>query len=397
MADSSASQGGSHGPHELERDLLYRKRKKKGKFTVMVPPAPVSAGPLVDTHAHFGAIDAPLALARAAFWGLDFICCITEPDNDAPRVYAQLDEWRERAADLLPSLIEASEAVLDARDDDRSAQVSALLQERKTADLAIPHVRLAIGCHPHTSRRWNDHIEALMYQALADPRTCAVGEVGLDYFYDLSPRRTQKNVFRRQVRLAKECGVPVFLHIRDGEDGSDAHADALAILNEEGVPEAGVILHCCSLPPERLQPWVDAGAFIAYGGIVTFTKQDEARAGVALVPDNRLLFETDSPYMAPHPLRGNQCAPDFVRWTAGQVAEVRGCSAPADERALFAQVHANALGLQDRPATRWQRQHAALAGPLQPVYAEHDEDDENISDEEILGDAASAPSDAAGR
>lgn len=397
MAESSAPQNHSSGPHVLERDLLYRKRKKKGKFTVMVPPAPLSAGPLIDTHAHFGAIDAPLALARAAFWGLDFICCITEPDNDAPRVYAQLDAWRAQAAELLPDLIGSSEAVLAARDDERSAQMSALLQERKAADMAIPRVRLAIGCHPHTSRRWNARIEALMYRALADPRTCAVGEVGLDYFYDLSPRRTQKDVFRRQIRLAGECGVPVFLHIRDGEDGTDAHADALAILRQEGMPEAGVILHCCSLPPDRLRPWIEAGAYIAYGGIITFTKQDQARAGAVLVPDDRLLFETDSPYMAPHPLRGNQCAPDFVRWTAGRVAEVRGCASPADERALFARVHANALGLQDRPATPWQRAHAALAGPLQPVYAEHDEDDENISDEEIVGAATPQGSTASTR
>lgn len=398
MGDSSTSTAQSGRPHGLERDLLYRKRKKKGKFTVMVPPAPLSAGPLVDTHAHLGAIDAPLALARAAFWNLDFICCITEPDNDAPRVYAQLDQWGEQAAALLPELIESSESVLADRDDDNSKQMARLLAERREDPMPIPQVRLAIGCHPHTSRRWNADVEALMYRALADPRTCGVGEIGLDYFYDLSPRRTQQEVFRRQVRLAKECGMPVFLHIRDAENGGgenagepgglsragDAHADALAILQEEGLPPAGVILHCCSLPPERLRPWIEAGAFIAYGGIATFTTQDAARAGAASVPLSRLLFETDSPYMAPAPLRGNQCAPDFVCWTAGRVAAVQGCADEMAERALFAQVHRNALGLQNRPATEWQQSHTHLRGPLQPVYAEHGEDDEDIDDTEIL-------------
>lgn len=421
LAENENSQAASHRPHGLERDVLYRKRKKKGKFTVMVPPAPLSTGALVDTHAHLGAIDAPLALARAAFWGLDFLCCITEPDNDAPRVYAQLDAWREQAAELLPRLVESSRAVLAEWTDEHSASMLRLLEQRAAEPMPIPRVRLAIGCHPHTSRRWNADLEALMYRAAADSRTCAIGEIGLDYWYDLSPRETQQRVFRRQVRLAKECGLPVFLHIRDAGDDSEsaspsegaasgtviadgqaplgegnAHADALAILQQEGLPPAGVILHCCSLPPARLQPWIDAGAFIAYGGITTFPKQQEARDGAARVPVDRLLFETDSPYMAPHPLRGNQCAPDFVRWTAGRLAQERGCADdPAAEQAFFAQVHANALGLQDRPPTPWQREHAASCAPLVPVYAEYVEDEDDVSDEELPGAAGNRETDNA--
>jgi TatD DNase family protein len=365
----------SSTPHALERDLLYRKRKKKGKFSVAVPPIPLPEAPLADTHAHLGALDAPLALARAAFWGFDFICCITEPDNDAPRVYRDLPKWREQAAELLPELITATDEVLAARSDPASQAMRELLEERRSQALGIPRVRLAIGCHPHTSRRWDERLEALERQALADPRTCAVGEIGLDYFYDMSPRETQERVFREQLRLANEAGVPVFLHIRD------AHEDALAILQEEGFPEAGTILHCCSLPPKELEPWIDAGCFIAYGGIATFNSQDAAREGVRLVPHDRLLFETDSPYMAPNPLRGNQCYPDFSLWTALRLSEVRGQVPGAARRGFLEEVHANALGLQDRPATDWQQRYVSLVGPLEPLYSERS-DGEGESDEE---------------
>lgn len=383
MSEAAAQGALAHStPVAPERDLLYRKRKKKGKFSVAVPPLPLLEGPFVDTHAHLGAVDAPLALARAAFWGMDFLCCITEPDNDAPRVYRELDTWRHQAEELLPELLRATDDVLAQRTDDASRQMRALVDERReTGGFAIPHVRLAIACHPHTSRRWNADLEALMRRALADPRTCAVGEAGLDYYYDLSPRETQIRVFRAQIRLAKEAGVPLFLHIRD------AHDDALAVLREEGFPQAGTILHCCSLPPDELAPWVEAGCFIAYGGITTFAKSDAARDGVRMVPADRILLETDSPYMAPVPLRGNDCYPDFAQWTARLLAEVRGCAPGQARHAFLVQMHENALGLQDRPATDWQRAHATEAGPLDPVYPEHAEEEEDGSE----GGCASAP------
>lgn len=369
MSETAVQGAGEHSaPVAPERDVLYRKRKKKGRFSVAVPPLPLLEGPIADTHAHLGAVDAPLALARAAFWGMDFLCCITEPDSDAPRVYRELDAWRQQAKELLPKLLCATDAVLSRQTDDASRQMRALVEQRKAeGGFTIPRVRLAIACHPHTSCRWNDDLEALMRRALADPRTCAVGEAGLDYYYDLSPRETQIRVFRTQIRLAKEAGVPLFLHIRD------AHKDALAVLREEGFPEAGTILHCCSLPPDELAPWVEAGCFIAYGGITTFAKSDAARDGVRTVPADRILLETDSPYMAPVPLRGNDCYPDFAQWTARCLADVSGCAPGEPRRAFLAQMHANARGLQDRPATAWQRAHAADAGPLDPVYPEHTE------------------------
>lgn len=369
-------------PAAAERDLLYRKRKKKGRFSVAVPPAPPLEAPIADTHAHLGAIDAPLALARAAFWGMDFICCITEPDGDAPRVYRQLDEWRRQAGELLDVLPAASDEALAQRSDDGARQMRALLDERQaTGGFAIPQVRLAIGCHLHTARRWNADLQALMRRALADPRTCAIGEVGLDYYYDLSPRETQIRVFRAQIRMAHEAGVPLFLHIRD------AHDDALAVLREEGFPAAGTILHCCSLPPDQLAPWVEAGCYIAYGGIATFAKSDAARLGAATVPADRILLETDSPYMAPIPLRGNECYPDFAQWTARRLAEVRGCPPGPARRAFLVQLHENALGLQNRPATAWQASHAAQAGPLAPVYAEREEDGSGAGADGFASDA----------
>lgn len=370
----------SGGPHAPEHDLLFRKRKKKGRFSVALPEAPLPNVPLADTHAHLGAINAPLALARAAFWGFDFICCITEPDHDAPRVYRELGAWQHAAARLLPALIEATDKVLATRDDPASQAMQRLLADRPAQDCRIPQVRVAIGCHPHTARRWNDDLLALERQALVDPRTCAVGEIGLDYYYDLSPRPIQQQVFRTQLRLAKEAGLPVFLHVRD------AHDDALAILQEEGFPQAGTILHCCSLPPDKLAPWIAAGCYIAYGGILTFGTQDVAREGARTVPHDRLLLETDSPYMAPHPLRGNQCYPDFSLWTALRLCEICGQDAPGDKEAFLETLHANALGLQNRPPTAWQQAHASLAGPLPSLYPEEgsEEDDGTAGTEECI-------------
>ncbi len=210
-----------------------------------------------------------------------------------------------------------------------------------------------MGCHPHNAKFYNDSLEADLRALLMDPRVSALGEIGLDYHYDFSPRDDQRDAFRRQIRLAKECGLPIALHLRE------AHDEALAIMREEGFPEAGTLLHCFNLDWATLEPWVEADCYVAFGGALTFKNADDTREAAARVPANRLLTETDAPYMTPEPMRGMTCLPDHVLFTAACLTEVRGCEPGAAREAFLAQLMDNARALLDRPATAWQKSKGA--------------------------------------
>lgn len=339
------------------RDALFRKKRKTG-WSYVESPYPVLEAPIADTHAHLLLLsDAPLSLARCAVHGVDFVCTIVDAYEDGDATYRLLDEWRGEALRILPDVFEATRAASAA---ERAAAPSG--HEGMSADewranrcpcaqVSIPQVRIAAGVHPHNALHWDARVEASLRRMLADPRTCALGEVGLDYHYDLSPRDVQREVFRRQVALAHECGLPLVLHMRD------AHDDGFEILEQEGWPEAGVLLHCCSVGPDELSRWAERGCYVAFGGAVTFSRSDDLRASAAVVDDARLLTETDAPYMAPVPFRGLECAPEFTVFTAAYLAEVRGIE-PGEGRAAFlSALHDNALGLLDRAATPWQLAH----------------------------------------
>ena len=152
----------------------------------------------------------------------------------------------------------------------------------------MPRVRIAVGCHPHNAKYYDDGLEADLRRMLKDPRVAALGEIGLDYHYHFSPRDDQREAFRRQLRLAKEAGLPVALHLRE------AHDEALAIMREEGFPEAGTLLHCFNLDWATLEPWVEEGCYVAFGGALTFKNADDTREAAARVPVNRLLTEQRS-------------------------------------------------------------------------------------------------------
>lgn len=209
-----------------------------------------------------------------------------------------------------------------------------------------------MGCHPHNAKHYHDALEADLRERLADQRVSALGEIGLDYHYDFSPREDQRLAFRRQLRLAKECGLPVILHVRE------AHDDAFAIMREEGFPEAGVLLHCFNLDWATLEPWVEAGCYVAFGGPLTFKKTDEVRDAASRVPLDRLLTETDAPYMTPEPMRGMTCGPEHVIFTAERLCEVRGYTQGDEREAFLCQLMQNTRGLLDREPTSWQRDAA---------------------------------------
>jgi TatD DNase family protein len=186
----------------------------------------------------------------------------------------------------------------------------------------FPEVWGMVGVHPHNAGEEPlPGVEALV--ALADhPRVIGIGESGLDYFYDKSPREAQREGFRRHIRAARAAGLPLAIHARQADD------DILAILEEERAAggDFDFLLHCFSSGRALAERAVAMGGYVSFSGILTFPKSPEIRAIAADLPEDRLLVETDAPYLAPVPLRGKRCEPAHVAHTAKVLAEVRGVS-----------------------------------------------------------------------
>lgn len=337
------------------RDALFRQKRKKGTFRLVEPP--VLEGALADTHAHVQMLSDPaLALARAAVHGVDFVCDIVDVCEDDLSVLERMDGWRSEADALIPCLeslddwsLQEAEAGSGATRLPAGADAASFAVAVDANDCHAPVVRFALGCHPHNAKLFDAAAEERLHALLADPRVCAVGEVGLDYHYDLSPRAVQREVFARQIRIAHEADLPLCLHVRE------AHDDAFALLEEEGFPAAGVLLHCFDLDWETLEPWLERGCYVALGGALTFGRCSDTRDAVAKTPLDRLLTETDSPYMTPEPMRGMECDPSHVAFTAARMAEVVGASSGEERRAFLAQIHDNALRFYAKEGAQWNR------------------------------------------
>jgi TatD DNase family protein len=184
-----------------------------------------------------------------------------------------------------------------------------------------PGLRFGIGLHPHQagqfSGRESDVAELVRTTLEAQPRARGLGEVGLDYHYDFAPRPVQQAVFRTQVRLAKELGLPIIVHTREAEE------DTLAILREESGGRVRGVLHCFTGTRPLAEAALELGMHISFAGIVTFPRAANLREIAALVPADRLLCETDSPYLAPTPHRGKRNEPAWVVRVAEELAAVR--------------------------------------------------------------------------
>ena len=309
-----------------ERDFGFYQRRKHDKWRQITSPEPALEAAVADSHAHVHILPDPSwELVRCAANGVDFVCEICDPSEYMLDIPKAVRNWLE----------------VDARALANDCEEGAFLPD----DFGLPTVRISAGVHPHNAKLYDDAVEQRLYEWLAAPETVVVGEIGLDYHYDLSPRDDQRRVFRRQIQLAKELDMPIALHLRGGEDpqADDAHREAFEILQEVGFPPRGTIVHCCALPPDQLEPWVEEGCYIAYGGALTFKNADEARAGAKIVPAERLLLETDSPYMTPEPMRGAACTPAHVVFTAEMLARVRDCEPGEQRRCLLQQVHDNTL------------------------------------------------------
>ncbi len=210
----------------------------------------------------------------------------------------------------------------------RAAGVGTMLnistREREWGDVVglaerEPDIWASVGIHPHEADE-HPHIDtARLVAAAANPRVVAMGETGLDYYYDHSDRDRQKASFRAHIAAARETGLPIIVHTRDAEE------DTAAILREEMARGAfGGVIHCFTASADFGRAALDLGLYISLSGIVTFKNAADLQASARDIPSDRLLVETDSPFLAPVPHRGKPCEPAFVADTARFVAGLRG-------------------------------------------------------------------------
>ena len=209
----------------------------------------------------------------------------------------------------------------------------AMIDDDDSYEKAFPLVNeqglyTAVGCHPHDAKIFDAKGGEELVKRLADhPRVLAIGEIGLDYHYNLSTPEAQQDVFRRQIRIARELELPVVVHHRDAE------ADLLAILEEEKVADVGGILHSFTASLETAEAAVRRNFLISFSGILTFKNAEPLRDVARALPPDKVLLETDAPYLAPVPHRGKRNEPVFVRETASCLAGLLRLSEDALERA----------------------------------------------------------------
>lgn len=213
----------------------------------------------------------------------------------------------------------------------RSAGITAMVcvgsgGDVATAERAValanqePDVFAAIGIHPHDAGKITPDFWPALERMANDPRVVGIGETGLDYFYDHSPRQVQREVFEAFLRLAAAVQRPVICHVRD------AHEDAVAVLRAGPIPEGGGVIHCFTGNVDDARKYLDLGMYLSFSGVITFKKADDVRQAAAFAPDDRVMVETDSPYLAPIPHRGKRNEPAFVAQSLEALARVRGVS-----------------------------------------------------------------------
>lgn len=198
--------------------------------------------------------------------------------------------------------------------------------DRKTIPLAIEiaeqheTIYAAVGWHPVDAIDMTEEDLNWIEELTSHPKVVAIGEMGLDYHWDKSPKDVQKDVFRKQIRLAKKLQMPIIIHNRE------ATADIIEVLQEEDAKEVGGIMHCYNDSVDYLQACLDMNFHISLGGPVTFKNATMPKEVAVKVPLDRLLVETDAPFLAPHPNRGKRNEPAYVKLVAEKIAELRGAT-----------------------------------------------------------------------
>ncbi len=216
-------------------------------------------------------------------------------------------------AELLSSMPERGVGgIINCATDVASSRVSVALAE------SYDHVYAALGFHPENLEGVTDEDMATVQDMLCHPKVVAVGEIGLDYYWDSSPRPVQQEWFVRQMRIAKDCKLPVIVHDRD------AHEDTLKLLKAE---RPSGVLHAFSGSVEMAKEILDLGMYIGIGGVVTFGNARKTVEVAQMIPLERLLLETDAPYLTPVPFRGRRNDSTLISFVAARIAEIRGCTA----------------------------------------------------------------------
>lgn len=189
----------------------------------------------------------------------------------------------------------------------------------KSLALSAQHANIisVLGWHPTEAYRYNRAIEKMLELKLDQDKVQMLGEIGLDYYWDASTKQVQEKVLRRLIAMAKEHHLPITIHNRD------ATADVYRILKDEGIPNEGGIMHSYGESEEEVYKFLDLGMHISFSGVLTFKKTEEVRRAAKVVPADRLLIETDAPYLAPVPKRGKRNEPAYVKYVAQVLAEVR--------------------------------------------------------------------------
>jgi len=236
---------------------------------------------------------------------VDSHCHVAEPEFDADR-----DAVLARAAASGVSTLVCVGATGPAETNQRAL---ALVGRREP-----PAIVATVGVHPHHATTADDAAFALLERLARTPGVVAIGETGLDFHYNFSPPAAQRVAFARTVALARAVGLPLVVHVRE------AHIEAAELLRAEGAAAVGGVIHCFTGARDDARRYLDLGFHISVAGIVTFKNADALRAAVRAVPRDRLLVETDAPYLAPVPHRGRRNEPAHVRVVAEAVAAVRG-------------------------------------------------------------------------
>ncbi|MHB1342149.1 MAG: TatD family hydrolase [Coriobacteriia bacterium] len=246
----------------------------------------------VDSHAHLDMLEDPAgALANAALSGVALVATVVDLTEDT-RTFDEIDGWL--------------------------ADASRRLTAAGRAGLTPPEVRIVVGAHPHNAKAFDPGVESRMRETSALPRVAAFGELGLDYHYDYSPRDVQRAAFERHLALAHELGMPVIVHLRE------SHNDGHDMIRDAGAPAAGCVIHCFTEDAATAERFLGLGCLISFAGPVTFKKAIAIREAAAITPLDRLLVETDCPFLAPEPFRGRKNEPAYVTLTAAAVAGAMG-------------------------------------------------------------------------
>lgn len=180
----------------------------------------------------------------------------------------------------------------------------------------MPELWALAGVHPHEASSVSEGLPEELERLAVSSKVSAVGEIGLDFYYDHSPRETQREVFRWQIRLAKKIGKPIVIHVRDSvkRSSGDANSETLAILKEESADQIGGVIHCFSGDRQNALDALDLGFYISFAGPITYPKNQALREiAMETIPLDRILCETDSPYLAPQQIRGKKNEPCHVR------------------------------------------------------------------------------------